>query len=177
LTEIAHLIADPDTWEEPSADLGDRVVAAVMSEATLHRRGGPRRRPVLAAAAAAAFVLVGFVAVVLVFGEDPDWTVEIAGTPLAPDAGGTVLGWNAESGTRMILELTGLDPAPPGEIYELWLSEGSRHVSAGTFVEAGDDLELWAGVTRRDYPRIWITLEPLDDDPGPSSHTVLDTGE
>jgi hypothetical protein len=58
----------------------------------------------------------------------------------------------------------------------MWLSAGARHISAGTFVEADHDLELWAGVSRRQYPRVWITLEPLDDDESLSGQTVLDTG-
>jgi hypothetical protein len=90
-------------------------------------------------------------------------------------ASGTVAGWNTESGTRMVLDIEGLDPAPPGFVYELWLSAGPRHISAGTFVEAGNDLELWAGVSRRDYPRVWVTLEPLDDNESLSGETVLDT--
>ena len=75
----------------------------------------------------------------------------------------------------MLLAVNGLDPAPDGYIYEFWLSDGPRYVSAGTF-RAGGVVELWVGVSRRDFPRMWVTLEPIDTDAGPSSATVLDTG-
>jgi hypothetical protein len=106
----------------------------------------------------------------------PDWVVSMPGTDLAAQASSTVSGWNTDSGTRMLLSIEGLDPAPDGYVYELWLSKGPVHVSAGTFTAAGD-VELWAGVTRADFPRLWVTLEPLDEDESPSRSTVLDTGD
>jgi hypothetical protein len=76
----------------------------------------------------------------------------------------------------MLLSVDGLEGAPDGYVYEFWLSEGPLHISAGTFTASGD-IELWSGVSRADFPRLWVTLEPLDEDESPSSHTVLDTGE
>jgi len=74
----------------------------------------------------------------------------------------------------MVLEVWGLDPADDGSYYELWLTApDGRHVSAGTFRDSGR-FEVVAGVRRSDFPRIWVTLEPADDDPGPTSRTVLD---
>ena len=95
-------------------------------------------------------------------------------TELAPQATSTVLGWNTDSGTRMLLEVEGLDRAPAGYVYEFWLSEGPLHISAGTFTGNGE-IELWSGVTRAEFPRLWVTLEPLDEDESPSGTTVLDT--
>jgi len=179
--EAAHMratravIADSDIWEPPSPNLRGKVVAAVASEASLRLRAVRRRLPWIAAVAALAVVIVGLGAF-LTFRNPPDWEVAMSGTQFAPLASGTVLGWNGDAGTRMVLDVTGLDAAPPGYVYEMWLSAGARHISAGTFVEADHDLELWAGVSRRQYPRVWITLEPLDDDESLSGQTVLDTG-
>jgi len=61
------------------------------------------------------------------------------------------------------------------QTWELWLTSEAVHVSAGTFTAAGD-VELWVGVARRDYPRLWVTLEPVDEDESLSGLNVLDTG-
>ncbi len=104
----------------------------------------------------------------------PGWEVALEPTDLAPAASASVSGWNTDSGTRLAIEASGLDPAPAGFVYELWFSAEDQHVSAGTFA-AVDDVTAWVGVRRGDFPRVWITLEALDGDPGPSRSTVLDT--
>ena len=97
------------------------------------------------------------------------------GTELAPTAAASVEGWNEESGTRMMLAIQGLERAPAGYVYELWLSDGPIHISAGTFTASGE-IEMWTGVARAAFPRLWVTLEPIDEDESPSGRTVLDTG-
>ena len=59
-------------------------------------------------------------------------------------------------------------------VYELWLSQRPIHISAGTFT-ANVDVVLWSGVARREYPRLWTTLETIDEDESPSPITVMDT--
>ncbi len=53
-------------------------------------------------------------------------------------------------------------------------SDSGEHVPAGTFRESGQ-IESWAGVTRADFPRMWITLEPDDGDERLTGETVADT--
>jgi len=167
-------LTDSSIWEEPSPELQDQVVALVSGSrrgADISRGRASRRLwPLAAAAAAIVVVAIG----AGVRSPSPDWVVAMPGTQLAEQASSTVSGWNTDSGTRMIVSIEGLERAPEGYVYELWLSRGSLHISAGTFSAAGD-IELWAGVTRADFPRLWVTLEPLDDDESPSQHTVLDT--
>jgi hypothetical protein len=74
----------------------------------------------------------------------------------------------------MLLTVDGLERAPDGYVYEFWLSQGPLHISAGTFTASGE-IELWSGVPRAAFPRLWVTLEPLDEDESPSGQTVLDT--
>jgi hypothetical protein len=168
-------LSDPSLWEMPAADLEDRIVAtATVVDDTTVVPLRPRSRAWVAALGAAA-VIVALAAVVLSRGPAPDWRVPIEGTDLAPLAGGAIDGWNEDAGTRVRLDLVGLPPAPDGYFYELWFSEGPIHVSAGTF-QSTDGVELWTAVRRADYPRLWITLEPIDDDESPSTATVLDTG-
>ncbi len=167
-------LTDPAIWEEPPPELENQVVALIASRRNRNTAGagwlGRWIRPL--AAAAAALVVVGLYGVLRP--PSPDWEVVMPGTSLAPLATSTVTGWNTQSGTRMVLAVNGLDAAPPGYVYEFWLSQGPLHISAGTFTADGD-IELWTGVTRANFPRLWVTLEPLDDDQSPSGHTVLDT--
>ncbi len=167
-------LSDASLWE-PAPDLADTIVA----EAVGSSRGAAKaaigwRSYWLAAAAVAAIVAIGVTAIRFA-AADPDWRVELAATELAPGAEASIDGWNEPSGTRVRLDIDGLPPAPDGFFYELWFSAGPQHISAGTFRDT-EGVEMWAGVTRADFPRLWITLEPIDDDESPSGDTVLDTG-
>lgn len=167
-------LMDPAIWEEPSPELKDQVVALIAGNQDRTSAGLGRLerwvRPLVAAAVVV--VVVGLYGVLRP--PSPDWEVTMPGTDLAASAESTVTGWNTNSGTRMVLAVEGLAPAPDGFVYEFWLSDGPLHISAGTFA-AGGEIELWSGVTRAEFPRLWVTLEPLDDDESPSGMTVLDT--
>lgn len=168
-------LTDASLWEEPSPELADQIESLITMNA---RRASGRsqwsgRIVQLAAAAAAVVVALGLYGVLR--SPAPDWEVSIPGTDLAPLAVGTVQGWNTGAGTRMVMMVDGLDPAPDGYVYEFWLSRGPLHISAGTFTSGGE-VELWSGVTRADFPRLWITLEPIDEDESLSGRTVMDTG-
>lgn len=173
-----RLLADSPLWEDPSPLLEEQVIGLISSpappsEVTDIRRWF-RRTPVLAAASIAA-VLVAVVAIwALVRVPGADWKVPIAGTADAPTAAGVVEGWNEAAGTRVVLTVDGLAPAPAGSVYEFWFSRENLHVSAGTFTGPGE-VDLWVGVSRGAFPRLWVTLEPIDEDEAPSGLTVLDT--
>ena len=163
-------LSDPAFWAG-APDLEDAIMAAIAVPARHDR--APRWK----LAVAASIVAVAAIGAV-VFGalqSEPDWTAALAATDLAPNAVATIDGWNEASGTRVRLNIDGLPAAPQGYFYELWFSEGPLHISAGSFRET-DGVEMWAGVTRAEFPRLWITLEPIDEDEAPSGDTVLDTG-
>ncbi len=92
----------------------------------------------------------------------------------AGTGGGVIQGWNESTGTRVVLDIEGLAPAPPGSVYELWFTRDDVHVSAGTFTGPGE-VELWVGVSRGAFPRLWVNLEPIVGDESRSGFTVLDT--
>jgi hypothetical protein len=166
-------LSDPSLWE-PAADLEAEVMASALAKNDMAAARTRGRWLLAAAAAVVAVVAIG----AIVYGairSTPDWSVTLAATDLAPDATASIEGWNETSGTRVRLDIDGLPPAPDGFFYELWFSEGPRHISAGTF-RAADGVEMWTAVRRSDFPRLWITLEPIDDDESPSPNTVLDTG-
>jgi hypothetical protein len=180
LVAAAARLGDGSLWEEPAPELEGRIVALVAGATPGSPAApAPRRRrpgPILAAAVAGvAAIVVTVVAWGGLRSPAPDWEVAITGTDLSPQARGVVRGWNVDSGTRVTFDVSGLDPAPPGFFYEVWFSRDQVHVSAGTF-RAIDDAATTVGVARRDYPRIWVTLEPADQDEAPSWTTVLDTG-
>lgn len=178
LTTAAALLGDPLLWQEPDTGVEDTVVAAVAGASGATTAPPPVARPrrLILVTAAAAIALVAAGAVFAVAGgpasAGPDWEVDIFAAGAA--GGGSVQGWNAAPGTRVALDVPDLPRAPDGFVYELWFSAGDVHISGGTF-RGAEDVELWVGVARSDFPRIWVTLEPLDDDPAPSRLTVLDT--
>lgn len=171
LTAMAEALNDAALWAEPEAGaharLKDRLGHARSAEGPASRRVWP-----LWVAAVAAVAVIATALTITLRPDRADWEVAISGIGPAPD--GTVSGWVEPSGTRVTFDVPGLEPAPDGQVYELWFSRGGVHVSGGTFTDA-DGAELWVGVSRRAYPRIWVTLEPLDDDSTPSAAVILDT--
>ncbi|MDP3984954.1 MAG: anti-sigma factor [Acidimicrobiia bacterium] len=169
------ILADSSTWEEPTPNLVERILEAGGSTSDTGEQAF-RRRPLkpwreLGVALIALFLLIGSYSIVQA--RAPDWSLSL--TARAPGAAADVDGWNTETGTRMRLRVSGVDPAPEGHYYEIWLTaEDGRHVSAGTFRDSGT-VSAWAGVRRSDFPRIWITLESMDGDLGPSPDAYFDT--
>jgi Anti-sigma-K factor rskA len=165
-------LADPVFWEEPVPDLEGRVVEAVAGGAEAR----PRSRKWLWPGVAAAVVVVLLGAWLLVANSGPDWRVELMGVGDTPGATARVDGWATEDGSHMVVEVAGLGPAASGTVYELWLSADRSSVSAGSFRDDGR-FEMTVGVSRRDFPRLWVTIEEPGGEPGPSSETVLDDPE
>ncbi len=173
LGRAGALLDDPALWEEPAPELQGQVVGLISAGRREEAKPWLRRPLAAIGVAAVALTILGFG--ILAQLANPDWTAEMPGTPEAPMAMSTVSGWNTDTGTRMLIEVEGLEPAPEGFFYEVWLSEGPVHISAGTFTGPGE-VELSSGVRRADFPRLWVTLEPIDEDESPSGVTVLDTG-
>ena len=168
-------LSEPMIWEEPSPELENQVIKLISGRRVSAANFTHRPQRWLRGLAAVAAVAAAIALFVVMRAPSPDWIVAMPGTDLAPGASSTVEGWNTDTGTRMLLTVDGLERAPAGYVYEFWLSEGPLHVSAGTFTASGE-IELWSGVSRAAFPRLWVTLEPLDEDESPSGRTVLDTG-
>jgi hypothetical protein len=170
LDSLRRRLADPDSWQSPGPGVEERVLDAVAGSHGRRRPGQERPRWWVAVAVAAALVLV--VAGGLALNRDrPDWSLRLEAVDVPIGAGAVISGWNTAAGTRLELIVSGLPPAEGHGYYEIWMtSPDGAHVSAGTF-RAGGRISTWAGVTRAEYPRIWITLEA---GAGPdSSRTVI----
>ncbi len=171
LDQLRSELADPATWDEPDPAMEDLMVGLIGAGA---RRRAPSQRwlcGIAAVVVAAALVTGGWLAL---RASPPDWEIALPGTAAAPGADGIARGWNTEAGTRVVLDVDGLPPAPEGYVYELWFSRGPVHVSGGTFKEPAN-ADLTIGVSRADFPRVWVTLEAIDEDESLSGETVLDT--
>lgn len=188
LAALAALISRAEPWDEPPRDLEDAVVAAITAEAGTEPTSEQRptslaehraRRTwtatrLLGAAAALAVVVAGVV--VITRGGDADGVAfALDGTDAAPGASAAVTVAATPAGLKILLDAEGLAGAPDGFMYEAWVGDGVIPVSAGTFHLRGGDgpIELWAGVTDRSFRRLWVTLEPIDDDASPSGDTRL----
>lgn len=162
--EGAGMTAD-DAWTAPTdqqpvvSDRGD-------SGANVVPISSARRwfNPALSAVAGFAIALLGVAAVLAITGQPEDGEVELAlaGTDLAPEAQATARIVDLPAGTRVELDVSMLEPAPPGTYYEVWLRKDAEvGVSAGTFHLRGGDseIELWAGVSAVNYPLITVTIQ------------------
>jgi len=142
----------------------------------------PRRRWVgpLLGAAAALLAVAAFSLGVRLTEDDterqPDFLIAMAATELAPGAEAVADVVATPLGTRIILDVQGLPPAPEGHYYEAWLRQSPEvGVSAGTFHLRGGDgaIELWAGVTMDAYPLITVTLQEEGAGAASSGRVVL----
>lgn len=165
-----EMLMEPSIWEEPSGHLAGRIFERVDS--ATRGSGFSRLRWLWAGAAALLVVLAG----ALVFANDsaPDWSIPLVAIAADPGTSAVVNGWNTSAGTRMELHVAGITSAPDGHYYEIWMTApDGRHVSAGSFRGEGT-VSAWAAVRRSEFPRIWITLEKMDDNLGPSPTTYFD---
>ena len=177
LETMERVLNDPLSWTEPPPELEQRVMQLIdaSGDEELPAPGRRRRWPVVGAAAAVLAVVVATGAILFSRQPAPDWEITAAGVGPAESAVVVIAGWNEDAGTRVALRAEGLAPAPDGHTYELWLI-GPGPVSGGTFAAATEQVDLFVGVTRIDYPTVAVTLEPLDGDPAPSGIFVFGPG-
>lgn len=197
---------EPATWEPtPAGGLGplldqmrDESAGASTDDATPVpattepsnvvglRDKPPRTMPFIAGVAAG--LLLPLVIGLAIFGlsrsngeeaaaPEPDFSIDLDATDLAPEADALVEFTNGAAGTRIKLDLTGLPPAEPGTYYEAWIADSNDAVSTGTFhLRGGDDsIVLWAGVPASDFDVFAITIQDIGEVVG--SDLVVLAGE
>ena len=160
--DILHqVLAEEATWVQPSDDLKKRILSTSVPSETPMRTGF--RLAVIAAGIAAA------VAIFTLARPAPNWEIEMYASDNSAVA--TLAGWNEDTGTRLLFDGSLVEPGE-GFVYELWFSDESRILSAGTFV-SGEDVAMSIAVRRGELPNLWVSLEPIDGDPSPSGEVVL----
>ena len=164
-----------EAHDEPASD--SVVTPMVRPQAAARTTPEQSRWASFALGAAAALLLVaGIFGVARLGGSSPDLKVELAGTDLAPAASAIAEVTSTPNGTRIVIEVNDLPPAPPGTYYEAWLRKDTAiGVSAGTFHlrgGGGTEIELWAGVTPDEFPLLTVTLQD-EAQPESSGQVVL----
>jgi Anti-sigma-K factor rskA/Putative zinc-finger len=145
----------------------------------------------VAAAAAAALVAVVLAAIFgigvlerITVDDEPEASggggggVALEPTALAPQARGELRGEKAGQNFEVELEVGGLPELREDEYYEMWYAKQSGgRISCGTFrVQPGaktTTVQLTAPLNAVMYPKIEVTREPDDGDPGTSGKEVL----
>ena len=177
-SKLRTMLSAHSLWEEPPPGLADRIMEAVGSpdQRGPDGRSIPERRRIGPLAWVAAILVVALAGTFLATrGSAADWEMTLAATEEAPEGSAVIRGWSTSRGTRLVLDVTGIEDALGGTYYEIWLTApDGRHVSAGTFNGSGR-VTAFVGVRRADYPRIWITLESANHDLGPSRLTYFDS--
>jgi len=179
--ELEGLLADRSSWTDPPADVADRVVAAILAEASVgpaelytaadlraaqeSARGGISARPfVIGAIAALVLLVLGVTLLSALGGTDVETgdTIELRPTGRLPDVSGSIEVISTAAGVRIVLDAPSL-PDLGTRWYEGWvqLDDGSIR-SAGTFASA-DGVELTAAVDVAGADQFLVVLS--DDDP------------
>ncbi len=183
---IRSHLSSGSLWSEPPSGLKDSIVAAIAGEGAASdggrgagrnthtdRRGSLSMIVLMGSVAAVAVLLVGVFSVVNRT-PAPDWEAVMIGAGPTPAATAVVAGWNVDAGTRIVFEASDLGVAPDGFVYQLWFSSSSENVSAGTFTDP-THVEMTVGIARRDYPNVWVALQPLGAGDAAGGPTLLHT--
>jgi anti-sigma-K factor RskA len=181
----------PAIWEEPSADLEDRVVMAVTraadaggrerapSRSWWHRlRARLARRPALALSLSLPIAAAAAVAIVLITTSSSttpelQLAMVVQGTALAPAAHGSATLTKHTSGWQIKLSATGLPRREGKQFYEAWLKNAAGVlVPVGTFNDARD-VTLWSGVPVTKFRSLTVTQQVANGNPASSGRRVL----
>jgi hypothetical protein len=170
------------TWEEPPAELWDRIAATVGEEPTAavpdasvsRLRGAPRRRRgwILATASAAAALLIAAILAAVLRDEDTSVLAATELEQLGDSGSGRAALVEHDGATQLRVETADLD-AGDGFL-ELWMIDPTvtRLISLGP-LRADGTYDVPAGVTPAEFPIVDISAEPLDGDPTHSGQSLL----
>lgn len=158
----------------PPPELKDRVLARARGEIPARSRGGWRLW--IPAAALLAIALLGAGLLWAIIGDSSEG-IPLTSTIPVSEGGGEVRGEVHGGNLQIELTVWGLPKLRKDEYYELWYAkeEGGR-ISCGTFrAQPGGQttVNLTAPVGATSYPKIEVTREPDDGDPGSSGEKVL----
>jgi hypothetical protein len=185
LDRIAGRLATSALWEGPPPRLRQAVLDGDRSH---DRRAGRARvfpapgrmarfRPVRSwwIAAAGLVVLVGLVAVALLWPRPEVRLYRLSGTAIAPTAAAVARLHARPAGVAISLQIRGLAPSGPDEFYAAWLRGPQGVVPVGSFHwrRGASPVDLWSGVEVDRYPELLVTLQREGGPATPSEQVVL----
>lgn len=185
LTEAAAMLSHA-TAAPPPPDLRERVLSDAARVRPLPPRSAvttSRRLPRLLAAAAVVMALAGGVTAAVWQPWEQPQTVQVSladrvrqaedaqtwTRPLPGGAVATVV--RSESLGKAVIRTSGLDAAPAGKVYQLWLQEPTGLVPAGLF-SAGDTEVVLRGDAAKALGA-GLTVEPSGGSPAPTTKPLV----
>jgi len=158
----------------PPPELKDRVLARARGEIPARSRVGWRRWVPAAALLVIAVLGAGLLWAII---GDASEGIPLTATVAASHGGGEVSGEVDRGNLQIELVVWDLPELRKDEYYELWYAkEDGGRISCGTFrAQPGGQttVNLTAPVGATSYPKIEVTREPDDGDPGSSGEKVL----
>lgn len=158
----------------PPPDLKDRVLTRARGEIPARSRVGWRLWVPAAALLAIAVLGAGLLWAI---SQESSEGIPLTATVAASQGGGEVSGEVDRGNLQIELVVWGLPELRKDEYYELWYAkEDGGRISCGTFrAQPGGQttVNLTAPVGATSYPKIEVTREPDDGDPGSSGEKVL----
>jgi anti-sigma-K factor RskA len=175
LVRQTHTLLRELAVSEPPTELKSRTMAQARGESMV--RSGVRWK--LWVPAAAALLLVAILGIGLlrgIIGDSPAG-VPLTATALAPGASGELRGEKVGENIQFELDVRGLPELRKDEYYEMWYAkDDGERISCGTFrAQSGGQttVNLTAPVNAASYPKIEVTREPDNGDPGTSGKEIL----
>ncbi len=158
----------------------DETIELALGQSQVPQPGGTasaRRwlRPLVAVAAALVLFVGGAVVGAAVFGggEVPPEATVLALEPQDPNLTGTITAAFTPGEPGIYLQGSGLEPLPPGKVYELWLIEGQTPASA-VCVRPGEDGSVFAFADREvaGNDLMAVTVEPSSCSDAPTTTPI-----
>ena len=180
---VDRLLADPASWQSPPDDFEDRVVAAVLSEATMDpsslytvddlraaqtaaSSSRSFRNVALGAAGAGLVLVVGILLLSAIggTGTTDSSTIDLRPTGRVIDVSGSIEVQSVDAGLRIVVDAPSLPDPGAGQWYEgrVVLADGST-ITAGTFTE-GSGVELTAAASAEESDGFLIVLTGTGSD-------------
>jgi anti-sigma-K factor RskA len=160
---------------EPPAELKTQTMARIRRE-TMTRIGVRWKGWAPAAAALLLVAILGIGLFQPIIGDSSE-ELQLTATPLAPGASGVLQGEKVGENIQFELDVRGLPKLQKDEYYEMWYAkENGERISCGTFrAQPGGltTLNLTAPVNAASYPKVEVTREPDNGDPGASGEKIL----
>ena len=172
MSDVEEMLRAAGAPYDPPAHLRDVARDAALGSADVVRLRPTLRMGIrLARLSLAAAVLLASALAALVIGVGGnrmaiDHRISLDGAAAAPQASATIELGSPDGAVRdVVVRVSGLDPAPKGGYYELWMQTGQGDPTGMVTFNTGSDGDIVAHTTMPSsltWSRCWVTLETMD---------------